>query len=283
MSFDLNQEGSRVLYLNFRSIGDGQRETEAEQLFSFSHLIEDSSKYLVAIERFRIPIQSVPMRDAILNAVTLRSKTASPDVFISTIVSYSLYEWMLQIMNSNTGFNINLTADGRVQIVDFDFANNSIELSQVVADMFDLPILIDGAGVESIIGSTPIFDRFDQLFKINVEALNGLGNLQQEIIDTNIFTTLLTDFIVPSTHSLNVTNTIGGTLTNQINFTYPVREDLEFNASQNRRLINFRGSSPVQNVKVRVTAIYRDGSRNVVIIPRNGVFELKLAFYKRSK
>lgn len=54
MSFELNETGSRVLYLNFRSIGDGQKETESEQLFSFSHLIEDSSKYLVSIERFRI-------------------------------------------------------------------------------------------------------------------------------------------------------------------------------------------------------------------------------------
>lgn len=223
------------------------------------------------------------MRNAIANAITLRSKTAAGDVFISTIVSYSLYDWMLQITNSNADFNINLTADGRVQIVDFDFTNFSIELSQEVSDMFDMPLLIDGIGVQSTIGSTPIFDRFDQLFKINVEALNGLGNLQQEVIDTNIFTTLLTDFIVPSHHSLTVTNSISGTLTNQITFTYPVREDLEFNASQARRMINFRGSSPIQNVKVRVTAIYRDGTRNVIIIPRNGVFELKLAFWKRSK
>jgi len=282
MSFELNEKGSRVLYLNFRTLGDGEKETESEQLFSFSHLIEDSSQYLVSIERFRIPIQGIPMQDAINNAIILRSKSAAPDVFINTITSFSLYDWMLQITNANVDFNINLTADGRVQIVNFDFGAFSIELSQEVSDIFDMPLMIDGAGVQNVIGSTPVFDRFDQLFKINIEALNGLSNLQQEVIDTNVFTTILTDFIVPSHHSLSVTNTIGAPLVANINYTYPVREDLEFNASQARRMINFRGSSPIQNVKVRVTAIYRDGSRHAIVIPRNGVFELKCAFWRRS-
>lgn len=281
MSFELNKEGSRVLYLNFRSLGDGAKETEAEQLFSFSSLIDDSSKYVVSIERFRIPIQSIPMQNVINNAVILRSKNAAPDVFISTVASFSLYEWLLQLSNANADFNVILTADGRAQILDFNFGNFSIELSPAVAAIFDMPVAIDDVGVQNVIGATCLFDRFDQLFKINVEALNGLSNLQQEVIDTNIFTTLLTDFIIPSTHQMSVTNTIGALLTNQITYSLPVRQDLEFNASQARRLINFRGSSPIQNVKVRVTAIFRDGTRNAIIIPRNGVFELKLAFWKR--
>lgn len=282
MSFELNREGSRVLYLNFRSLGDGIKETSAEQIFSFSHLIEDSSKYVVSIERFRIPIQSVPMQDEINNAIILRSKTAGPDVFISTILTFGMYDWLLQLNRASINFEVVLTADGRAQILDFNFADFSIELDPKVAAIFNMPLTLDGAGVQSVVGGVPMFDTFDQLFKIQVEALNGLGNLQQEIIDTNVFTTLLTDFILPSNFSMSVTNTLATELTADVTFSFPVRQDLEFNASQARRLINFRGSSPVQNVKVRVTAIYRDGTRHAIIIPPNGVFELKLAFFRRS-
>lgn len=54
MSFELNTPASRALYVNFRQEGDGVKETEAEQIFTFSSLIEDASKYVVSIERFRI-------------------------------------------------------------------------------------------------------------------------------------------------------------------------------------------------------------------------------------
>ncbi len=281
MTFDMSKQGSRVLYVNFQQIGDGVVETESEQLFSFSHLIENTNNYVCEIQRFRIPLQTVPMQDAIQNAVTLRSKSASSDIFINTQVTFSLYEWMLQLSNSTAQFNIILTSDGRIQILDFDLSAFSIELNPLISDIFDLPLLIDGAGVSNIIGGSPVWDRFDQAFKINIEALNGLLNLQQEIIDTNVFTTILTDFIIPSTHSLSVTNTLGAPLTNQITFVYPQREDLEFNASSNGRKINFRGSAPIQNIKVRVTVIYRDGTRHPIVIPRNGVFNLKLAFFKK--
>ena len=214
MSFELNQEGARVLYVNFRMLGDGVVETEAEQIFSFSHLIENSGKYLVSIERFRIPIQSIPMQDAINNAVILHSKTGGPDVFISTILSFGLYDWLLQLNRGNAAFEVNLTADGRVQVFQFDFAAFSIEFHPKIAAIFNMPITLDGAGVQNVVGGVPVFDVFDQLFKIQVEALNGLSNLQQEIIDQNIFTTLLTDFIIPSNFSMSVTNPLDMSLNN---------------------------------------------------------------------
>ncbi len=282
MSFELNTKASRVLYVNFRSLGDGMKETEAEQIFSFSSLIEDSSRYVVSIERFRIPIQSVPMQDPINNAFILRSKTGGDDIFISTIVSFGLYDWLLQLNRASASLDVILTADGRAQILDFDFDAFSIELDPKVANILDLPVLVDGVGIQSVVGAVPIFDLFDQLFKIQVEALNGLSNLQAEVVDQNTFTTILTDFIIPSNFSMSVTNALGAVLNNEITFEFPVRQDLEFNASQARRLINFRGSSPVQNVKVRVTAIYRDGTRHAIIIPPNGVFELKLAFFRKE-
>lgn len=282
MSFELNSKEGRVLYVNFRALGDGEKESEAEQLFSFSHLIEDSSKYVISIERFRIPIQAVPMQDAINNAVVLRSKTGGDDVFISTIVTFGLYDWLLQLDRASAAFNVVFTADGRAQILDFDFDAFSIEFSKIVSDILDMPLTVDGTGIQSIIGGTPMFDRFDQFFKLSIEALNGLSNIQQEIVDTNVFVTQLTDFLVPTNFSMSVTNPTGTPLNNTITWTLPARQDLEFNASNARRLINFRGTSPIQNMRVRVVAIYRDGSRHAIIIPKNGVFELKLALFRKG-
>ena len=164
MSFELNDVGSRVLYVNFRSAGDGIKTTQAEQLFSFSSLIEDSSKYLCAIERFRIPIQGIAMQDSLANAIILVSKTAAPNIFINLATSFSLYEWLLQIQNSVAPISVILTSDGRAQIANFDFTNFSIELSPRVADIFDLEEKIDGVGVQNIVGGTHVFDRFDQLY-----------------------------------------------------------------------------------------------------------------------
>ena len=282
MSFELNGKGARVLYVNFRSLGDGEKETTAEQLFSFTHLIEDSSKYVISIERFRIPIQTVPMQDAINNAIVLRSKTGGDDIFISTIVTFGLYDWLLQIERFNAPISIILTADGRAQILNFDFDLFSIELSQRTADILDMQVMIDGAGIQNVLGATPIYDRFDQFFKLSIEALNGLSNIQQEVESSTVFVTQLTDFIVATSFSMSVTNPLNTPLNNTITLTLPIRQDLEFNASNARRLINFRGTSPIQNMKVRVVAIYRDGSRHPIIIPKNGVFELKIALFRKG-
>lgn len=282
MSFELNAKEARVLYVNFRQLGNGILECEAEQLFSFSHLIEDSSKYVVSIERFRIPIQAVPMQDAINNAIVLRSKTASDDVFISTIVSFGLYDWLLQLSRISENFDVILTADGRAQILNFDFDAFSIELSDRTAAILDMQPMIDGEGVRNVIGVTPIFDRFDQFFKISIEALNGLSNIQQEIVDTNTFVTQLTDFILPTSFGMSVSNPTNTPLNNEITWSFSPRQDVEFNASNARRLINFRGTSPIQNMRVRVVAIYRDGSRHAIILPRNTVFELKIALFRKG-
>lgn len=283
MSFELNtvKGTAYVFYLNFRMEGNGETETTAEQTFTFSHLIEDSSKFLVSIDRFILPIQSIPMRDAIPNAVILNSKTESDDIILNTPPSFGLYDWLLELSTQVPQFNVTLTADGRAQIFDFNFDNFSITLSDEIASIFSLPNDIDGAGIRSIQGGVPIFDLFDQLYKVQFEALNGLGNLQQEIIDTKVFTTILTDFIITAPFGMSVTNEVNTALNGNITFSMPVRQDITFNVV-NRRFIPFRGSSPIQNVKVRAVAIYRDGSRHPIIMPKNSVFEMKLAFFRKN-
>lgn len=284
MAFELNSDGAYVFYLNFRQLGTGINECDAEQNFTFTQLIEDASKYICAIERFRIPVQSVPMQEALNNAIILRDLGAGPDIIINTTTSYSMYEWMLQINSALSPLQISLTSDGRLSIDNFDFDAHSIELSPIVQAIFAFPDpIINLNGIQTISGAVPIFDRFDQFFKLQIECLNGLSNLQQEIQDTNTFTTILTDFIIPSNFTASNTNTLGAQPNGNINFSFQVRQDLEFNASTNRRFVMFRGASPIQNVRVRVVSIYRDGSRHPIILPQNSVFELKLAFYRKGE
>ena len=284
MSFEINKDSAYVFYVNFSATGlqDGSVKCEAEQNFSFSSLISNAGNYVLSIERFRVPLQTIPMLNAVPNAIVLRSKTAAPDLIFNSERSFSLYEWMLQVNNAfGADLLLALTADGRFEIVDFDFNAFSIELSPTVSDIFDMEQKVDSAGVQSVTGSSVGFDRFDQLFKLNFEALNGLTQLQQEIIDADVFTTLITDFLIPSSFNLSNSNTLRLAPNGQLNFDFQVREDVEFNATANRRLQMFRGQSPIQNLKVRVVAIYRDGSRNEITLPPRGVFNLKLAFWKK--
>lgn len=282
MTFDLNKKNSQSLFVNFRLEGDGKKEASVSQLFTFSFLLDNSSLWMTSVERWRLGIQNIPMQDQLINAVVLRSKDGSPDIFISTDPTFSLYEWLLQFKDQDTPFNIILTADGRPQIFNFDFDLFSIEFSQVMSDILDLPITLDGVGIQSVTGASVLFDRFDQLKSISLECGLSLATVQQEIQSSEVFVTQLTDFIIPSEYAISTTNTLGSTLNSNITFTMPVRQDIEFNLGT-RRMINFRGSSPLQNMSVSAVAIYKDGSRHAVVVPRNSEFTLKLGFFKKNE
>ena len=92
MSFDLGTPGKYVFYLNFRTLGTGSNTCVAEQNFSFSSLIEDGSKYICAIDRFRIPIQSIPMLAQLDNAITIQPRNADPAVVFNCPNVFSLYD-----------------------------------------------------------------------------------------------------------------------------------------------------------------------------------------------
>lgn len=281
MAIDPANSGRYVFYLNFRELGTGDNFCEAEQNFSFAELVDDASKFICSVERFRIPLQSIPQVNAIPDAVTFNPKGGSPLRTLDTEESYSLNEF-LQQMNEDAALTISLTADGRAQI-DFDFTNFSLTLDPVIAEMFDMGQVLglNLTGAQTIIGASPIFDRVDQLFKIQIEGLSGFSAVQQEIIDTNVFRNLLTDFLIPSTYSMSAQHTTGMAPTDTYNLNYTVRQDLEFNMAANRRYIMFRSSSPIQNVRIEITAIYRDGSRHRIRMPKRSVLEVKVAFWRK--
>ena len=282
MTFNLADENKFVFYLNFRTSGEFgvDKLCESEQNFAFTHLIEDSSRYVMSIERFCIPIQSIPMVDALPNAIILRNTGAGPDQFISLLPSFSLFEWLRQI--NSAGIVVSLSADGRMIISNFDFNAYTIELSERVAEIFDMDRIINLVGIQTVQGATPCFDRFDQLYGITILAENGLSQLQQEIETSKVFRTTITDFLIPSDYSISCNWTPGALPPASMNINLPVRQNLEFNASGNRRFACFRGSSPIQNLKIRVVAQMRDGTQRNIILPNNSVFSLKLAFFNRG-
>ena len=75
-------------------------------------------------------------------------------------------------------------------------AGEYLVLDPIIAAIFDLPIIVgeDFTGPSTIIGATVLFDRFDELYKIQIVAESGLSNIQQEIVTTNTFRNILTDF-----------------------------------------------------------------------------------------
>lgn len=282
MSLDIADSGRYVFYLNFRTEGTGKNFCEAEQNFSFAELIDDASKYAVSVERFRIPLQTIPMFPATDPAVQFVPKDALPARALILQDVFSMNAFLLQ-MSADDSLILSLDPSGRARI-DFDFTDFSLLLDADIAAVLDMDrtLGLTLTGMQTIIGASPIFDRLDQLWKVQIEGKSGLSSVQQEIIDTNVFRNLLTDFIVPSTYSLSAQN-IPGTIPNGMyTLSAPVREDLEFNQSANRRFIMFRSNTPIQNVAIEITAIYRNGTRNRIRMPRRSVMEVKLAFWRKS-
>ena len=285
MTFDIANAGRYVFYVNFRSVGTQEGVfAEAEQMFNFSNLIEDSRNYVVAVERFRVPIQTIPMLPRLQNFINVVNKNDATETPFNLSVTFSLNEFMQQLTTVFAGIVFSLTSDGRMQIDFADFQNFFIRFSPTAAEIFDtantIGFNLDEPG--TFVGASPIFDRFDQLHKIQIEAQTGLASVQQEIITTQIFRNLLTDFLLPSTHSMSYVGTPGVEHNQQYNLTYNVREDIEFNNSSNRRFIMLKGNAPIQNIKLEVTAIFRDGTRNRILMPPRGVLEIKLGFYKKG-
>lgn len=284
MSIDIADAGRYVFYLNFRTLGDGTNFVESSQEFNFAELIDDSSKYILSVERFRVPIQSIPVVPNIPAAITMLPKAGGGVPQIITVNDSFGYADFRRQLNANANLDFSLSPDGRATI-DFDFTNFSLVLDARIAAIFDMDQVLGLTlvGLSRIIGATPIFDRMDQLYKIEIQAQTGLSGIQQEIINTNIFRNILTDFLIPSQWSSTVTNSQGIILgdSNQETITYQNRQDLEFNASTNRRYIMLRGNAPIQNVKIEVKAIFRDGTVNRIRMPPNTIFECKLAFWKK--
>lgn len=281
MSLDIADKGRYVFYLNFRTIGTGTNFCESEQNFDFAELVDNASKYVISVERWRIPIQTIPMFPATIAAVM---ETGGGGIPLNLPDLYSIGELYRQ-MNLVANLTFSLDASGRANFIFPWTTVDSLTLTQDLADIFDMPTVI-GTGLADnvpVIGTSPMLDRFDQLFKIQIEGLSGLSAIQQEIIDTNVFRNLLTDFIVPSTFNMSQTIRVGGTAEDPDDYTlsYPVRQDLEFNQAANRRFIMFRSSTPIQNVRIEIVAIYRDGTRHRITMPKRSVLEVKLAFWRK--
>lgn len=285
MTFDIGNAGRYVFYLNFRSVGTQEGIfAEAEQVFNFSNLIEDSKNYVITVERFRVPIQTIPMLPAIANFIIVRSKIDGSSTPFDLSLTFSLNDFMQQLTGVFPGVVFSLTADGRMRIDFDDFLTFVILFSPIAAEIFDMGNSV-GDGViipANFVGASPIFDRFDQLHKIQIEAQTGLSSVQQEIITTQIFRNLLTDFLLPSAHSMSYSGEAGLAHNQAYTMNYNVREDVEFNDASNRRFIMLKGNSPVQNIKLEVTAIFRDGTRNRILMPPRGVLEIKLGFWKKG-
>lgn len=285
MSIDVSLAGKNVFYLNFRTLGSRVDDIfcESEQNFKFSQLIDKASDYIISVERFQIPIQAIAMLESVAAAIQLIPKAAVPLLVYNSVQTFSLYDFLNDVNSFTAGFIISLTPDGRIAIDFNNFANYSILLNPLIADIFDMDASLGLAlvGANTIIGASPVFDRFDQLYKIQITSELGLSGIQQEIINTDIFRNLLTDFILPSDYGMSFAGEQGLAPNGQYNVTYNVRQDLEFNASSNRRFIFMRSSAPVQNIKVSVQAIYRDGTSHRIPLPPRSVFELKIAFWKK--
>lgn len=305
MTLDLGAPNRNVFYLNFETRGkwdpnneEGLQTCVARQEFNFANLIEDASKYILGIERFRLPLQGIPMLRAIPQAIQVIDADTSAVVSVLNLPDiFSMNEFLVQLGVSGTGwsppgssqFVFQLTESGKICI----FGNWGpvgsglfLRLDPIIAAIFDMPQDVGlNIGSGTIIkGATVLFDRFDELYKIQIVAETGLSNIQQEIVTTNTFRNILTDFLIPSSFSMSYNSNADCTTIHDpaYNVSYPVRQDLEFNDAANRRWIFLRGGAPIQNVGVKAEGVLRDGTIISIPLPPRSVFQVKLSFWAKG-
>ena len=287
MSFDIGNPNRYVFYVNFQTVGNGTSFAETTQRFNFAQLIEDSSRYVVSVERASIPIQAIPMFPLTPEAIVLSPKPQTGGVrrALNMEPSFSINDFLVQCNSLDPAFIVSLTEDGRMRIDYNDWSNFTVQFSANTGAVFDMGSNEIGAsftGTQTVVGASPIFDRFDDLLQVVIEAEQGLGSVQQEIVTTDVFNTVLVDFLLESTEGMTYMGIAGNAHDPSYTVSYPVRSNLIFNNSASRRWIMLKGTAPVQSIKLTVVAIFKDGSRNQIILPPRGILSIKLAFWKKG-
>jgi len=273
MTLDLGGPNRNVFYLNFESIGQldpdnelGPQICQAEQNFNFANLIENASDYVIAIERFRLPLQGIPMLRAIPQAIRIMDGLGGTISTLNLPAVYSINDFLTELSGAGSGwtggagannYSFSLTPGGQICIWG-PWSGEFLVLDPQIAAIFDLPL--------------------------EIVAETGLSNIQQEIITTNTFRNILTDFLIPSSWSASFNDDAKCQTphTPAFSLSYPVRQDLEFNDSNNRRWIFMRGGAPIQNVGLKAEAILRDGTITEIPLPPRSVFQVKLSFWLKS-
>lgn len=290
MSIDLGNRGRGVFYLNFITVGTGENFAESAQEFNFTNLVESAGSYLTSIERMVVPIHTIPMIETQAPAFRFEPVGVGVQFTINTTPAFSIKEWIdevnakLEDVLGADKFVLLVDQSGRIRIVYDNWANFNVRLSLDLQNIFDLPALLTNVQANAdnqIIGESSIIDRFDQLHKIQVEAI-GM-NIQQEIIDTDRSLPILTDFVIPNSVSFSsqMNLDLDTAASQNINFGYNVRQNVLYNTDSERRYVVLRGNSPIQNINIKAVAIYKDNTRHEIRLPPRSIFELKLAFFSR--
>ncbi|MHA2367049.1 MAG: hypothetical protein ACXAC7_24060, partial [Candidatus Hodarchaeales archaeon] len=102
------------------------------------------------------------------------------------------------------------------------------------------------------------------------------------IIGTERTLPVLTDLLVPNSYSTSygLDNSLDPTV-GIFSLSYATRQTVVYNAEGARRYIMLRGATPIQNITIACVAIYKDNTRNQIVLPPNSVFECKIGFYRR--
>lgn len=289
MSIDIANRGRGVFYLNFRQVQDasGTAVCRATQEFNYGNLLEKSGDHVVAVERVIIPIHRLLAIPALVPAFTFAPVGAGVLFTVDTPEAFSIKFWIDAFNAATAGLAGNIfmsiNQSGLLQIQYDGFANFSIGLHPTIQAIFDSGpgfALADADADGRVYSTSSVADRFDQVYKVQLEII-GMS-VVNEIINTQRTLPVLTDFLIPENFSFSFgEDSRMPPSTSATNITYPIRQSIVYNAQGARRFIMLRGNSPVQNLTMQAVAIFKDGTRNDILLPRNAIFEAKLGFYHK--
>ena len=285
----LTFDSQYVFYVDFTKIGSTtvNELCNITQNFNYSELINKADQYIIAVERFNIPISTVAMQinqDAFL---TLQDVGGGNEFIFNLADTFSLLEFLQQLNDFHTGLIFSLTSDLRVSI-SYDWVTQELVLSENAQCIFDMPPIIGTTVVVQapIRGGSPIPDHFDRLIEVELISGESLLQQQQEIQSSQVLRFKLTDFLIPNPFSTSFAFEEGTIPTGAFNVSYPVRQSLQFFAGNNKRPIMLKGKSPIQNISVRALAVVRTPTgeldREEIRIAPCGYYNVKLGFYLKG-
>lgn len=283
MSYEISNNNAKIRYINFLTRGTGNNFAHASLRFKYS-ILEKADNWNCVVSRFRIPLNTIPHNNEILNAVVLNPVGGGATINFDLNETFSIGAFFTQL-NAMVGTSLNfiITDDGRAKIIYNNWSNFYITLDPRLANKLNFPLTLGdiGGGTTngtSFTGSAVILDKTDQLDEIRLE-ITGLPT-QSEFISAVVEGFVISDFLPASSYSMSKTGSNDTPLTESHTLTYTPRQDLILEPKV-LRPINLVGSQPIYSMNIKAFAIYRDGSKNEIILAPDTVFSVKLEFLRK--
>ena len=312
----LDVKDSEVLYLNYTKVWTQTHQfAEINETYNISPILNPKN-YLLALMRFDLPISQLPIHYGFTTSAgsIVNTNTGVQISFdtgfgagLAAIKINSIAQLLNQFnyvcnnffLNHNLSLIFELNESGQMKIMSESLGNGNTAWNQnwIVQLSSEMAMLLgftpnQGLNINNnVVGDVVIFDNFDQVQSIRCEVI-GIP-CQSEYLSNQGRGRILTDFILMTSNGISLSPSVtnnGLTINYNIAFSESPRGILSYAPSE-VRMINLRGSAPIDNVTLIFSAqckIFDPNTnqfelvRKGIPLPYNGAVSVKLGFFSKK-